>query len=120
MVSCFFFALNREKGGHQCRTRILTLPLPNAARENQPLPELHIRVAKICFPSMTRSTRTKPEKRVWSTRRSCFRQMHHRSMLTGKLSGTLLRAVRNNGTHSLQGVLFLPCREKSQWRCIRR
>ena len=40
MVSCFFFALNREKGGHQCRIRILTLLSQNAARANQPLPEL--------------------------------------------------------------------------------
>ena len=34
--------------------------------------------------------------------------------------GTLPRKWRSNGTHSLQGISLLPCREKCRLKCVRR
>ena len=44
----------------------------------------------------------------------------HPNMQTEQRSGTLPRKWRSNGTHSLQGVSLLPCREKCRLKCVRR
>ena len=43
---------------------------------------------RICFPSMTRSTKTTEKRKVWSTRKSCCRPMPRQNTPTGNSSGT--------------------------------
>ena len=45
---------------------------------------------------------------------------HRRNMQTGRRSGMQPKKLRSNGTHSLQGVLCLPCRGKCRSENVHR
>lgn len=99
----------------------LEIRIVQRLRAALPLPELPTKPEKNCSPSTTRNPKTTEENsRKSFIRKSCFRQMLHPDMQTGQPSGTPLRKRKSNGTHSLQGDSFLPCREKFRPKCIRR
>ena len=54
------------------QTLILKSKSRSEVNGSQLLPELPTRAARICFPSMTRSTKTTEKRKVWSTRKSCL------------------------------------------------
>ena len=103
-----------------CQIRTLIYPLSSEASANRRLPELHIKVEKSCFQSMTRHTKITGTSTALFTRKFFFHPMPRRNMQTGQRSGTLRRKWKSNGTPSLPDDLFSPSPERYQVNSIRR
>lgn len=110
MVSCFSFFQELQKEMMKWQTLILKSKSRSEVNGSQLLPELPTRAARICFPSMTRSTKTTGKRKVWSTRKSCCRPMPRRNTPTGNSSGTQWKPVENQWNSQLarRFVLALP------------
>ena len=65
------------------QTLILKSKSRSEVNGSQLLPELPTRAARICFPSMTRSTKTTGKRKVWSTRK--LRPVIHVSAVNDEL-----------------------------------
>lgn len=102
------------------QTLILKSKSRSEVNGSQLLPELPTRAARICFPSMTRSTKTTGKRKVWSTRKSCCRPMPRRNTPTGNSSGTQWKPLKTSGTPSLPDGLCWHCPEKCRRNCIPR
>ena len=120
MVSCFSFFQELQKEMMKWQTLILKSKSRSEVNGSQLLPELPTRAARICFPSMTRSTKTTGKRKVWSTRKSCCRPMPRRNTPTGNSSGTQWKPLKTSGTPSLPDGLCWHCPEKCRRNCIPR
>ena len=116
-----FFIAQRKEVQTKCQSPIWRYELFREAKAALPLPEQLTKPEKNCFPSTTRNSKTTAENSMrLFTRKSCSHPMHRRNMQTEQRSGTLPRKWKSNGTHSLQGVLFLLCQKKCRLKCVRR
>ena len=104
MVSCFSFFQELQKEMMKWQTLILKSKSRSEVNGSQLLPELPTRAARICFPSMTRSTKTTGKRKVWSTRKSCCRPMPRRNTPTGNSSGTQWKPLKTSGLPACQTV----------------